>query len=293
MLAVIATPGSTEPLRALVRQLAAQVDIRSLDRIDGRPDGVLAASIDALDVAPPGLPVAVWVANAEELGCVPGLAEPHGDDLDVRVLLSSDRMAIGLGAVAVPAAALDTRSLPVLPPLVRARWRERHDLPAELVVTIEAEADPAGGAMTALALAAAAVVSGPMLASALALGTPVVSTPAEVDRLGLRPGHEVEVAERDASPARTALAGAIASDDEWAARLSSAARRFAESTLDVGRISNVVLDRLGLAASDPGRPRPASRLDRRLAELATPPTARICARAAVAAECFAELDDRS
>ena len=160
-------------------------------------------------------------------------------------------------------------------------------------MTIDDDADTTSDTMTALSLAAAAVVSGPMLEVALALGTPVVCTAAGVERLGLRAGREVALAEDGSRSARMALGRAIAADDERAAHLSTAARRFAESTLDVGRIADVVLDRLGLAPTPMRRREPLGRLDDRLAELATPRTAAIRSRAASAASCFGDPDDWS
>ena len=87
VLAIVATPGSTARLRPLVKGLAAKVAVRSLDRVDGRPDAVMAASVDALAAVPPDLPIAVWVDDVEQLD---GL----GDVSDVRVVLSDDSGAI-------------------------------------------------------------------------------------------------------------------------------------------------------------------------------------------------------
>lgn len=277
VLAVVATPGSTERLRPLVRRLSGRVDVRSADQIDGRPDGVLVASVDALDVAPRGVPAAVWVNDAAELASVD--ARRPGD---VRVLLSADQSAIRAGAVAVPEAALDVRTLPVLPPLVRARWRERCGRPAQLVVTVGPDADPSGDDTVSLALAAAAVVSGPLLTTALALGTPLVTTPVEAARLGLRDGHEVAVAEPDTSEGRADLARALAADEGWAARCSFAGRRFAEQMLDLGAVADRLLDRLHLSAARARRPDPLARVEPLLAELWTPADAPIRRRLALA-----------
>lgn len=297
VLAVAATPGTTGGVRRLVRRLAEQVDIAALDDVERLEDAVLATSPRALDVVPPGLPVAVWVAYAQEHGWVRSVGtasawQPLGSHPDVRLILSADADAVRAGATAVPEEAFEVGSLPALPPLVRARWRERLGLPARFVVAIEESADPAGDAVTNLALASAAVVSGPLLPTALALATPVVTTALDAERLGVSAGREVEVAEPDTAGDRDALAEAIAADDAWAARCSFAARRFAEQVLDIGRIADVVLDRLGLAVGDPQIPA-TLRVDQRLEELGTPSVAPIRARTGLALASLVSPADRS
>lgn len=275
VLAVVAIPGTTSRLRPLVRHLATEVEVCSLDRVDGPPDAVLVTSVAALGSSPPEVPAAVWVTDASELAGV--RSQPA-----VRVTLSDDREAISGGALAVPPDALDAGAFAVMPPLVRARRRESRSLPARLVVTIGPDADPAA-AETTLAVAAAAVVTGPMLALALALGTPTVTTATEADRIGLRPGREVVVTV-EADAGADALARAVAVDDEWSARLSVAGRRFVESTMDISRIAGTVLRSLGIEPPRSGRPRWPALLDRRLDELATPSNTSIRIRATAAAE---------
>ncbi len=316
VLAVAATAGTIDRLRPLVRQLATRVDLWPLDRTDGDPDGVLATSVSALSVvrsvAPADLPVAVWVDDAVELAHLaasPPFFEGKlrhdayslqktmllgaGAGTDVRVALSADRGAVVAGAIAVPPDALDVRGCPVLPPLVRARLRQRHGLPALFVVAVGPDADPADDAITSLALAAAAVVTGPLLATALSLGTPLVSTKAEADRLAWLGGTgAVELAEPDSLRDRDELARTIAADGTWAARASLAARRFAEAALDVNRIADLLLDRLGLSDSDAGSDgsEASTHVDAYLAELMTPPTAPVRARADLAIASFFSAD---
>lgn len=285
MLAVAATPGSTEAVRPLLRELAIRADVRPLDGMAGQPDAAFATSRGALRSVPAGVPTALWAADAAELASVAPTAFPA-------VYLSADPEAIGRGAVAVVADALAVAEIPFLPPLVRRRWRARLGLPDRLVVAVEPSAGPHGDALTNLALAAAAVVTGPLLASALALGTPVVTTAAEAARLGLRDGHEVDLADPDLASACEGLARSLADDEERAARMSLGARRFAEASLDLCHIADLVLDRLGLTGPPGTQDLPAA-LDRRLAELSTPSRSPVRARAAAAIAPFVSSADRS
>ena len=79
VLAILSPPGGTDQLRALTAALASHVEVRALDEVDGRPDAVLAASVEELDGAPAGVPVAVWVTDPGELeaaGLEAGRARP-------------------------------------------------------------------------------------------------------------------------------------------------------------------------------------------------------------------------
>jgi hypothetical protein len=132
------------------------------------------------------------------------------------------------------------------------------------VLKVEGGVEPVGGEQE-LAMASAAVVSGPATLLALALGTPVVTSHDTARRLGLRAGRDVEVA---SSPdAALEIAHEIAVDEARAATLSRHARRCAEVNLDLGRPAREVARRLGLLPSPDGA---AARVDERLAELSTP-----------------------
>lgn len=285
VLAVVATPGTrVDAVRPLLRQLATRVDLRPLDQAVGRSDAAFATSATALRSVPGAIPAAAWVADAAELRRVATRAPS--------VWLSADPEAVGLGAVAVPRDALPVAEWPYLAPLVRRRWRAQLGLPDELVVAIEPTAGTEGDALTNLALAAAALVTGPMLASALALGTPVVTTPGDASRLGLRDDVDVDVADPARPEAWSSAARALAADEERAARLSWAARRFIEASFDLDHIADAVLGRLGLTDPDHADDAHAI-LDRYLAELRTPPRSAIRARAAATFAPLVPSVDRS
>ncbi|MDQ6697022.1 MAG: hypothetical protein M3Z46_06140, partial [Actinomycetota bacterium] len=107
-----------------------------------------------------------------------------------------------------------------------------------------------------------------------------------------RSGVEVEIAE---SHERAARARAIAAEAEWAARLSFAARWFAETTLDLRPVADAVLELLDLTrpAGRSSRLDPQDRVQQRLAELATPGAAPIRRRAMAATACFGPSVHRS
>jgi hypothetical protein len=274
VLALAGSAGTTRrtlPLLALLGR-HAQVEAWHRRTDAAPPAAVLAASVDALhdlgaEVA--GIPVAVYVANGPELD--------RALALGATVVVSSRRELAARGAVIVPAAGLEVDRWPPLAPLVRRRWRERYGLPARHVVrvrTIDEGADPTS-LSTQLAVASAAVVGGPPTLLALALGTPVVTSPDTAKRLGLTAGREAEVA-ADRAVAR-ALADEVARDDARAAALSRRARRFAERQLDLGRPARTVAERLGLRVPEPG---PCAKVEARLAELATPEASPIRLRVA-------------
>src|SRR5690606_31406316 len=107
------------------------------------------------------------------------------------------------GAVAVPALGIEVDRWPPLAPIVRRRWRQRVGLPDRHVVrvrTADADGDPSS-LSTQLAVASAAVVDGPPVLLALALGTPVVTSRDTARRLGLHLDRDV-VCARDPERAK-------------------------------------------------------------------------------------------
>lgn len=292
-LALAATPGSARELVAFLALVGRGADIVSWHARGGR---AARATIDAVVASDPAVldqVLAELAAAGSATGAVAGPAAGPGrsddvpvacrvrDESEVRaaaeagveVAFTHDPDLLDTGAVLVPARGIEVDRLPVLPPLVRQRMRSAQGLPDRLVLAVHGPAD--ADRTTGLALAAAAVVDEEMLPLALALGTPVVTDAAAAAAFGLRPGVEVEVA--DDAPAADRLAAAVAREPDRAAALSRRARAFAEHHLDLGRPADMVRHRLGLAP-------PSSLLDRRLAELATPPGAapRLRARAALA-----------
>jgi hypothetical protein len=234
-----------------------------------RPDAVVAADVGVLtDLGPSatevGAPVACRVRSGAELAA----ARAWG----VAVSFTSEpslRPSFPGPVVWVPLDGIDLQSLPVLPLLTRSRLRLAHGLPDPLVLAVDVVAPPADRS-TSLALASAAVVDGPLVPLALALGTPSVIAPDVADRLGLRDGHEVLVADDPRRADR--LAARLARDDEQATALARRARRFAEAHLDLAPAATDLRRRLGLAPSP-------SLIDLRLDELATPADSRLRARA--------------
>lgn len=312
VLAVAASPGTSDPLRGLVAGLARHVTIQPLGASDGHdptssvaPTAVLVTDPRLLASVPPGMPVAVWVTSAERR---PEVAEatlvlvPADGGTPVAVWAEREHL------VPVPTDGLDLTDLAYVAPLVRRRWRDRLALPEAMVVTVDDDAAGDGDALAQLALAASAVVTGRLLVLALALGTPVVTTAGDARRIGARHGHEVLVADTGAD--RRAAADRLAAQDvlgdrgdhgggggpgtdqaahgpdapPGSAALAWQGRMLAERRHDTGPAVRAVLHRLGLARSGDG---PTDRLESRLAEWATSGRSPVCHRAATAAELFA------
>jgi hypothetical protein len=169
---------------------------------------------------------------------------------------------------------VDCGSWPPLAPAVRARWRERLGLPADLVVDTVGVAPE--DVPTALAVAAAAVVDLRDLPLALALGCPTVTDSGALASVGGKDGDHAVVGERSD-------AVDLAADVSRCARLSRRARELAETRLDPERAANELLDRLGLARVPD---RPVARVDAALAALGTAPGAPPRARAYAALAMF-------
>ena len=271
VLALLALPGTTSRAVPLLGLLGEHARIVSWHRRgDLVPDAVLVTSVDGLPATATasGLPIGVWVK--------------HHDQVDVALaagatlLLTARPELVDRGAILVPPVGIEVDRWPAVAPLVRRRRREQLGLPAVHVVKIEGGVEPAGGDLE-LAVASAAVVSGPATLLALALGTPVVTSIDTARRLGLRPGRDVEVA--TGPDHAMALAVEIAEDEVRAASLSRRARRCAEHHLDLGRPAQQVARRLGLVHTPEG---PVAHLDERLHELGTPIGSPVRARAALA-----------
>ena len=252
-------PSRSVPLLGVLG-IEAEVVSWAVHERSGRPapDAVLVSEVELLEGLP-AVPVAVWVDDHEDLGVAAAAR--------VEAALSHHRELVGQGVVFVPRTGIDTNRWPPIAPLVRQRWRHRFGLPRELVVGLEPGAHP-DDLPTDLALASVAVVTGPATVLALALGTPVVTSPDTADRLGLRPGLDAEVAEDPDGAA--GLARSVAVDEERAAALSRRGRRFAERHLDLGAPAATLRRRLSLGVSGPLPIGPRAVVERRLAELATP-----------------------
>jgi hypothetical protein len=280
LLGLLVAPGTADRSAPLVRRLARWCEPRALDVSTPAVAAVLATGpavpgLAAVLAERPG-PVAVWVDDERELAAGRAMAS----EADVVVTPSGAvAPAVGERAVALPAATVETGALAPVPPFVRERWRRRCALDPSLVVAVGipgATPLPDEAVPTALAVAAAAVVVGPWLTRALALGTPVVTDAASADRVGAGHGSEVLVLPpADALAAARALAG----DPLQAAALSRHARRLVERRFDLGPAATELAARLGL---DRAAWTPLVRIDFALAELGTPPGGRPAVRAAEA-----------
>lgn len=205
------------------------------------------------------------------------VAHPGVDDVDAWLASSADAPALdraratGKPVVVVPGDApstvVDVRAIPAITPFVRARWRRRFGLPADLVVEVaELAADLR---TTAMAVAAVVVAHDPdALLEALAWAAPCVTDAAGAEAVGAEPDVEVVVGD-------LAAARALAADDRRAAVLGRAGRRLAERRHDPVRAVAELRRQLGSTAT----PTPTQR---RLDELWTPADARIRRRAAEA-----------
>ena len=208
-----------------------------------RPDAFVATRVELL----PGLPdapIAVFVSDRETLRAAARR--------EVAVALAGDRRLLDPGAVHVPRGGVDVGRWPVRTPDERAALRRELGLPEHLAVAVD-HPRVNDDVVAALSLAAAAVVTGPLVPLARALGTPVVTSPVSAERLGLHPDLEVEVV---AGRRRADVAArALAADRARAVERSRRGRRFAEHHLDLGHAATVVAARLGLPPVE-GLPEP-------------------------------------
>lgn len=267
------------------------------------PDVAVGSAVAALctdpHVAPlPGVPIAVWVDDVDQLKGPRALAATV-------VLTRNEKVldAVGGRACWVPLDRLAGDRRPISP-YVRGRLRAARQLPAD-ALAVQPEGAPggrlcwqsagrpawiAGGRLpadelvadplinddlteTALACAAAVVVTEPTLTlSALAWGAPTVTTVEAANRLGARPGLHCLVAA--SGPDRLRLAREVLADSDLSSDLAWAGRLFVEQRYDLDRAAATVARRLGLSLGVG----PHARTQALLAELGTPPDARIRGR---------------
>lgn len=266
LLGLLVAPEPPPGVGALLRALDRWCVPRAADPRHDKPAAWLATSpaAPALDLAAEqGAPLAVWVTSAEEsLGVAsrfPGAVALT--DVGDAVRDVADAVVVG--------GRIDAARFPYLTPFVRARRRVAAGLPDRLVVSVGTGVGDLADdvAQTALGLASAAIVVGPLLLDALAWGAPCVTDAESAADAGAGDGDEVVVAEPGAF---RAAADAIAGDLERAAVLSRAGRRLVERRHDRGRTPFVLARRLGLVGGAPDR-----RIDEALDELWTPAGARI------------------
>lgn len=235
--ALVATPQTARSAIPFLSVLGLGRSVASWQQLraeGGRPDAFVATRVELV----PGLidaPVAVFVNDRPSLR-----AAAHQG---VEVALTNDQRLLDHGAVLVPRSGVDIARWRVRTAEERAEARRALGLPDDLAIAVD-HPHVTDDVLAALSLAAAAVVTGPMVPLALALGTPVVTSPVSAERLGLHPDLEVQVV---AGRRRAdAAARALANDPRRAAELSRRARRFAEHHLDLGHAAEIVAERLGL-----------------------------------------------
>ena len=240
------------------------------------PRAILALSPQAigLEAALSGaLPVAVIVDDPSSLT----------DSLVARataVVVRDEAIArdVGDSAIVWRPEALAADLHPSLSPFVRQRWRLRLGLPAEFIIEIGTRnpTHALGDALTrsALAVCSAAVVRGPQLVAALALGTAVVTDAASAERVGATPSVHLAVAE--ANHARS-LADQLGPDHPRAAALGWGGRLLVEARFDLATVAFELVDSLGIAPA-PFPAAPLARLDAELAALGTAPSSDVANR---------------
>ena len=238
-IALAATPHTARsaiPFLSVLGLGRSVVSWQKIQHTGQQPDAFLVTRVELL----PGLtaaPAAVFVNDRASLRAAARQ--------DVEVALSHDQKLIDHGAVLVPRAGVDIACWTVRTPEERLAARRELGLPDDLAVAVDCQRI-SDDVVAALTLASAAVVTGPMLPLALALGTPVVTSPFSAERLDLHPDLEaiVVTGRRRAD----AAARELAADHDRAAELSRRGRRFAEHHLDLGHAAGVVARRLGLPA---------------------------------------------
>ncbi|WP_249522327.1 hypothetical protein [Modestobacter marinus] len=241
------------------------------------PDGVV-AQLYCSEVLPrrPAPPFAVWRSGTETVPAGPSL-----------VLAAAGAAVVGDLVVSPTPVPADAR--PVLP-YTRSRYRELRGLPTRMIAVAEGDEltwdsgddlprpAAAGSWPTLAALAAAVVVTGEHLWSALTWAAPVVTDSQSARHWGLTDGTEVLVADDPA--ARRALAGALALDQARAAGLAAAGWTAAQQRA-AARVAERLTSALGLTRRHDLVP--AAGLTTALDRLGTPRSAFIRRRARAAA----------
>ncbi len=284
LLGLIGGHVDSSALTPLVVALRTWCRPHALDRNLGVPAAILATSpvaigLDAALRSP--LPVAIVCDHLAELSPTaresaavivlrtPGPHDTAGDPAVDRTLV--DRTIVWRrDAVAVA-------EHPYLSPFVRSRWRQRLGLPSSMTVEIGsngAHPVPATDALASLAVCSAAVVRGPLLVPALALGTPVVTNATDAARIGAEASVHLSVATVTEA---SAVADALAVEPARATALGWGGRRLVEGELDLGRVAFALIASLGIGPIEfPAAP--LARLDAELEALGTPPRSPVAIR---------------
>ncbi len=245
----------------------------------GVPPAKAALSTDASLGAPIGLPLALWVGSVSDLSM--------GAAVDAEVVLTRDEQVlaeVGDRALWVPVTRAPAGSRPISP-FVRSRLRAARGLPADVVVDDDhdelrwphrAAALLGDEIDTALACAGSVVALGAArVLRSLAWGTATVTDLATATEIRAVDGVHLRIAHT--ATTRRQLAEDLAADDSAAAALGWQGRLLVEQRHDVDRAAAVLARRLGLIQA---RIAPLAGPLALLAELGTPPDARVRARMA-------------
>lgn len=237
------------------------------------PDAYLALSPQAIHLAEAlrsDVPVAVVIDEPRSL--TPEVVERA----TVLVARDAETAARLPDAVYWRPEAIDAGRHPSIAPFVRQRWRGTLGLPDPWILEFDGHRSPSIGRdlrSTALALCSAAVVTGPELVTALALGTPVVTTPSAAARIDAEPDVHLVTRTHD----RRDAAGALAADPPRAAAIGWGGRLLVEERFDLRTVAVAILDGLGIGPA-PFPAAPLAGLDAELAALGTPADSPVATR---------------
>lgn len=272
-LELLVASGTAARIEPLLTALGRWFEPRAPDVMAPPPGARLASSCRAPGLAAAlddtSVPLAVWLDDP-----TPDLPldAPH-----VVVLVPSGRVDADHDAlddddarqVVVPVPGIDAREHPQVAPFVRQRWRQRLDLPAELVVAVGVPGAPRltpDLLATAFTTASAVAVVGPSVLMALATGAPVVTDETTAREIGAEQG-EVEVT---SIPRLLGVAGEVAADMARAAELGRRGRRLIERRHDLGGVARGLADHLRALPAD-RRLDPTDRVRRELRALGSTP----------------------
>jgi hypothetical protein len=254
------TPRDDPHLRRFLIAMGRSCSLRQAEPADAVAAWIVTDDSDQRLITT-SVPVFVWTRDARRAAT---------DWPPTAILLCAGQTAgdeAGRLVVPVPEPAVDTSTVTYVNPLLRARWRNRYGMPADLVVTLEADGRPRdlpiGLRDTALAVAAVAVATGDAVLDALAWGAPTVSDSQTAERLLLgeaawvAPPDQLVDAARNLARSQTRM-----SELSWAGRslvearfdlVSAVNQAFAIAELPVGAATLKPLHALlaELRASEP------------------------------------------
>ncbi len=276
LLGLLTSPADPTPLAPLVVSMRRWCVPAADDPSIAAPDAYLAADPAAVGLTDALLGPALVAVLVESTARIPEVVLEHADVLIVRDPDSA--VAFPDRAVVFPRDFVRPSQHPNISPFVRSRWRAGLQLPDPMIVRLgvprpwplDDAAVPA-----ALATCSAAIVRGPWLLTALALGTPVITDAPSCARIGATNNIHLIVSPPTES---NDLAVALAADGPRAAAVGWGGRMLVEEHHDLEAVAVELLDRLGIGpAAFPTAP--LANLDAELAALGTPDSSPVALRA--------------